>query len=86
MNKRQIVKILRDDIWENCGEKISVSAAEVDLDWMCEAFYQRWMGAGPAYAVASDPLVAQYLRDCAWKGDDRKRLAEAIATYEAARA
>lgn len=81
MARFDLVDEVRRSIMDETGERCSRAFAAVQVDRMCDAFVQRWEGAGPAYAVVQSPDVARYL-STRWKGEEGKTLRATIAAFE----
>lgn len=79
VTRRDLVKALRDEYARETEQTYTLAQAEILVDQACEAFYHQFTGAGAEHAVASDLRTASYLVWC-WKGDDRRRLRDAILT------
>lgn len=57
----EIVKEIRAEYLEECGEDIGDVGAEIVLDQRCYAYQERVAGAGREYARSWDSQVGDYL-------------------------
>lgn len=80
-SKRDTIMSIRCEWREETGQDPGKVGASILLDQMADAFYHKWEGGGPLYAVTEDRRTAEYLAG-QWTGEDRKRLRTALKQTE----
>lgn len=81
-SKAETVRQIREIWGDETGEPVSVWSAEVILDRLCDAFFEKYYGAGREIAVREDRMIAEYLK-WQWTGEDGRGLRAAIAKVDA---
>lgn len=81
-SKAATIRAIRNEWKAGTGEDPGQVAAEVILDQMCDAFFEKYYGAGRAVAVHEMRGIAEYLQ-WQWTGDDGRGLRSIMEIIDA---